>query len=73
MRIWLRVMRNNKFMTHEEVANEANISRSYYTRIEAGTQTPSIEVAKSVASVLDFNWAIFFEDKCSLKEQKQLA
>ncbi|MFJ9462117.1 helix-turn-helix transcriptional regulator [Viridibacillus arvi] len=72
-REWLRSIRNYKFLTQEDVATKANISRSYYTRIESGTQTPSIDVAKRVASVLIFDWAIFFEDECSLKEQKRLA
>jgi len=48
-----------------EVAKLANISRSYYTHIEMGTKQPSVNVAKSIASVLELEWIAFFETKCS--------
>jgi transcriptional regulator with XRE-family HTH domain len=56
-------------MTHEDVANKCDISRSFYTHIENGTKTPSVEVAKKLGSVLGFKWTLFFDKECSLEEQ----
>ncbi|MGQ7105371.1 helix-turn-helix transcriptional regulator [Bacillus cereus group sp. Bce041] len=68
MRKWLKDFRCVKGYTQEEVANQCNMSRSYYTHIENGTKTPSVLIAKRLGRSLNFNWTIFFENKCSLKE-----
>ncbi|WP_141432449.1 helix-turn-helix domain-containing protein [Bacillus sp. 03113] len=68
MRIWLKTRRVEKKLTHEEVANKCNISRSFYTHVENGTKTPSVDVAKKIAKILDLKWTIFFEDESSSKE-----
>ncbi|MDO7908471.1 helix-turn-helix transcriptional regulator [Paenibacillus sp. JX-17] len=67
MREWLKQSRETASKTHDSVANEAGISRSYYTNIENGIKTPSVKAAKSIARVLSFPWEYFFEEKCSLK------
>ncbi|MEH6943516.1 helix-turn-helix transcriptional regulator [Bacillus sp. JJ722] len=69
MRTWLKELRLKKGYTQQDVAEKCNISRSYYTHIESGTKTPTVKIAKLIASVLNFSWTIFFENKCSLKEQ----
>lgn len=71
MRKWLKEMRKERYLTQEEVAKLAGISRTHYTQIEAGKKTPSVEVAKRIAKSLKFDWVIFFETRCSLQEQKQ--
>jgi len=71
VRCWLKEQRDKKGFTHEDVAERVGISRSYYTLIESGCKTPSVDVAKAIGQVLDFSWTIFFEDKCSLKEQNE--
>lgn len=68
MRNWLKEIRDSKGLTQEQVAILSDISRSHYTHIEKGTKTPSVEVAKRIAKALKFDWTIFFEDKCSLRE-----
>lgn len=72
MRKWLKDIRDSKGLTQEQVAILSGISRSHYTHIEQGTKTPSVNVAKRIAKQLGFDWTIFFEDKSSLKEQKQV-
>jgi putative transcriptional regulator len=62
LRTWLKELRERKEMTQSQVAESCKISRSYYTHIEKGTKTPSVENAKKIASVLDFSWTNFFED-----------
>lgn len=47
-------------LTHGQVADLADISRAYYTNIEAGRKTPSMDVAKRIADVLKVNVDIFF-------------
>ncbi|WP_426332650.1 helix-turn-helix transcriptional regulator [Paenibacillus silvae] len=69
MRLWLKEFRETANKTQVVVADEAEISRSYYTNIENGTKTPSVNTAKSIARVLCFQWELFFDDKCSFKEQ----
>lgn len=68
MRLWLKKLRETAGLTHEQVADRAVISRSYYTNIENGTKTPSVKAAKLIAKVLGFQWEVFFNEKCSFKE-----
>lgn len=63
MREWLQKLRNKKCMTHDDVAREAEIQRAYYTMIENGTRNPSVEVAKRIARILEFDWTVFFDHK----------
>lgn len=66
MRQWLYQARKAKNMTHEDVAKKANISRQYYGLIENGDRGVSVHVAKKIASVLDFDWTIFFEENSNV-------
>ena len=68
MREWLKNIRKSHQLTQDKVAKQANISRSYYTHIENGTKTPTVEVAKRLGKCLGFKWTYFFEDNCSQKE-----
>jgi putative transcriptional regulator len=67
---WLIQKRNDLDMTQEEVAKEAKIDRTYYTKLENGA-TPSVKVAKSVSTVLGFDWTRFFEQNCDEKSQNE--
>lgn len=69
MRTWLKDIREDKGFTHEHVATESGVSRSYYTNIENGIKTPSVSAAKSIAKSLGFSWEIFFNEESSLREQ----
>lgn len=62
MREWLKVYRLNNDMTQDEIAAQSGISRSYYTHIEKGNKTPTVNVAKKIAQILNFKWTLFFED-----------
>lgn len=69
MRYWLKESRENKGLKHEEVADQSAISRPYYTLIEQGSKTPSVDVAKAIAKVLNVSWTNFFNEECSFREQ----
>lgn len=66
---WLEDLRKSLGLTQEEVADKAEVNRSYIAKIEAG-QTPSVRVAKRIGSVLGFSWQKFFEDGCDDTSQK---
>lgn len=72
MRTWLKQKRISKKLTQAAVAKKSGISRSFYTHIENGTKTPSVLVAKKIAKTLDFDWTLFFENECSLKEHPRV-
>lgn len=69
-REWLKVKRIDKKMTHDDVAKASGIERAYYTMIEQGKRRPSVHVAKAIAKALDFEWVLFFDDKCNDSLQK---
>ena len=59
-RNWLIYSRKNKNLKQSEVAQVCGISQQYYSKLELGTKTPSIMVAKKLARLLDFSWTKFF-------------
>ncbi|TCJ01337.1 helix-turn-helix transcriptional regulator [Cytobacillus praedii] len=70
-RNWLLQKRTAAKMTQEEVAVQAEIQRPYYTQIESGVRNPSVKVAKKIASILNFEWILFFESNCSDKRHSR--
>lgn len=65
--------RNELGMSQMQVAKEAGIERSYYTKIENGLK-PSVKVAQSITNTLGgFEWTIFFEQICAKNAQKHSA
>lgn len=60
---WLVKLRNNMNMTQAEVAEKAKMPRTTYTSIEQGRRNPSVKNAMRIASVLQFDWTIFFKDE----------
>lgn len=67
MRYWLKKLRELADKTQEQVADEAGISRSYYTNIEAGIKTPAVSAAKAIAKSLNFPWENFLKMNVTLK------
>lgn len=59
-RVWLIGYREIKGLTQEQVAELSDIKRPYYTMIELGKRTPSVNVSKRIAAVLGFEWTLFF-------------
>jgi|GEM_PF-399913 len=56
---WLVDVRGKQSLTHEKIAEQAGIHRSYYTKIENGA-IPSVKVAKRIASILGIDWTLFY-------------
>ena len=68
-RIWFKQIREEKGFTQEELAAKIGKTRQHIGLIENGVVAPSVEVAKKIAAVLDFDWVKFFDDD-SNDEQK---
>lgn len=51
-RINLQNSRLERHMLHKHVAEAAGISRCYYTMIENGQKSPSLDVARKIAAVV---------------------
>ena len=66
MRIWLKDIRAQQNMTQQEVAKAANVDVTMISKIELGERQPSVKVAKKIASVLGFDWTLFYQDEDDL-------
>ena len=62
VRDWLKVLRIEKNMTMRDVAHGARISESYYSQIENGKRSPSVNAAKAIGATLGFPWTRMFID-----------
>lgn len=58
----LIVARQNMKLTQGEVAERANISRTFYVHIEKGRRSPSLAVAFRIAEVLGKQVGDIFRD-----------
>ncbi len=63
MRQWLFDIRKKRNFTMAEVAEQSNISESYYSMIENGVRNLPVSTAKKIASVLGFDWVQFYNDE----------
>lgn len=59
----LREVRRDKRMTQKELAKRVGCVRGHISSIENGRVHPSVEMAKSIAKVLEFEWTKFYEDE----------
>jgi len=59
----VRKMREQAGLTMKQAAMQAGISESHFCLIENGARRPSVETAKKIASVLGFDWRMFFPDE----------
>ncbi len=63
MREWLKKNRVSKHITQDTMAKKCDITLQMYNYIENGKRRPSVEVAKKISEVLNFDWTLFFEDE----------
>ena len=57
----IRYLRQQKNMTIEELALEAEINRNYLCDLERGTRNPTVVVLNKIANALDINLSTLFE------------
>ena len=57
----IRYLRQQKNMTIEDLALEAEINRNYLCDLERGTRNPTVLVLNKIAKALDINLSTLFE------------
>lgn len=62
-REWLKEIRLNSNSTMLSLSSKLDISESYYCMLESGERRPSVEIAKKIGEVLNFDWTKFFEEE----------
>ena len=63
MRTWLKDLRKKKNMSQVELADMLGIAPTTLSGYELGRRNPSVAQAKLMASKLNIDWTIFFENK----------
>lgn len=61
MKDWLKEIRKKNGMTTFEVAKKIGISQSMYSSIENDYRNVSVNNAKKIAELFNFNWTRFYE------------
>ena len=59
----LKELRAEKGMSQEEVANTAEMERSFITHIESGRRNISVDTLQRILSALDISFQDFFNTK----------
>ena len=57
----IRYLRQQKNMTIEDLALEAEINRNYLSDLERGTRNPTVVVLNKIAKALEINLSTLFE------------
>lgn len=61
--------RVQKNLTQQQLAEIIGVDRTLISKIESGASSPSVGVAKRIATVLGFDWTQFYEDKAQVTQQ----
>jgi transcriptional regulator with XRE-family HTH domain len=59
----VKELRRQKQMSQEEVANTADMERSFMTHIESGRRNISVETLQRILTALDVSFKDFFDSK----------
>ena len=59
----LREKRIEKGLTQDQLAKGANVSQQLISDFENDKKTPSVNVAKSIAKILEIDWTDFFKEE----------
>jgi len=70
--IKIKELRTGRNLSQEQLAQKANISAKYMSRIEMGSQFPSFDVIKKIADSLNVEIKDFFEFAHVAKNTKEL-
>lgn len=58
----LKEIRKGANLTQVKLADACDCERSIIGKIENGSATPSVRLAKKIAKVLNFDWTLFYEE-----------
>ena len=65
----LKALREARDMSQTELANMANVSRGYLSRVELGMQSPTLEVIERLAAALGVRPSELLEDQGRAKRR----
>lgn len=51
--IKLKILRNIRKLSQDDIANELNIDKSYYSKVERGLTNPTIVYLRNLAQILE--------------------
>ena len=71
MRTWLRNLRVDKKMTQEDMAQQVGVDLTSIGKYELGIRRPTVETAKKIANILDFDWTRLFIEENSVNDEDQ--
>lgn len=58
----LKKIRSDAGLTQDQLAERVGVIRQAISNIECGIAKPSVETAKAIGEILEFDWADFFRD-----------
>lgn len=59
----LKIYRVTNDLTQQDFSQKYNINRSTIASIESGNNQPKVETAKMIASIINIEWSLFFEEE----------
>lgn len=66
LREWLKLKRKEQRYSPKSIAEYCDITRNYYDLLESGKRNPSVAVAQKIATLLDFDWTLFFKSDSNI-------
>ena len=59
----LKIYRVTNNLTQKDFSQKYNVNRSTIASIESGNNQPKVETAKVIASIINIEWSLFFEEE----------
>lgn len=63
----LKILRNMKRLSQDDIANALNIDKSYYSRIERGLTNPTLLYIKHLSEILEVELSDLVDTKINIK------
>ena len=61
----MKRLRKEKGLSQQELADLTGVSQKMVYLVEMGQRRPSVDLAKKIAKVLEFDWTKFYEDEAA--------
>lgn len=64
----IKLEREKKLLTQQQLADLVGVDRTLISKIESGVSSPSVATAKKIAAVLGFDWTLFYQEEDKLNK-----
>lgn len=68
--IKLKILRNIKKLSQDDIANELNIDKSYYSKVERGLTNPTIVYLRNLAQILEVELNELVDEHINIQPNK---